>query len=57
MASVPPRESAARVERSPAAPTIAAMVQSAGLAAASATASSPAAASIPLPASASRSVP
>ena len=56
-ARVPPRSSAASVERSPAAPTIAAMVQSTGRAAASTTASGPAAVSMPVPASASRRAP
>ncbi len=53
MASVPPRASAASVLRSPTAPTMAAMVQSAGRAAASITASGPAAVATPVPASAS----
>jgi hypothetical protein len=52
-ATAAPRRTAASVGPSPAAPTIAAITQSAGRSAASISASSPAAASIPLPASAS----
>ncbi len=48
-----PRRIAARVAPSPAAPLIAAMVQSADMAAASSTESGPAAVAMPVPASAS----
>ncbi len=54
-ATAPPRRIAARVDGRPAAPVIAAIVQSAGRAAASITACVPQAASIPEPASASAS--
>ncbi len=51
-ATTAPRRTAASVGRRPAAPTIAAITQSAGIKAASITASGPAAASTPLPESA-----
>ena len=53
-ATIAPRRMAASVAARPAAPVIAAMVQSAGSAAAATTCSGPAATSIPVPASASR---
>ena len=55
-ATAPPRRIAASVDGRPAAPVIAAIVQSAGSAAAATTASAPPAVAMPVPASAARSV-
>src|SRR6185437_15492508 len=56
-ATMAPRRTASSVGAKPAAPTIAAIIQSAGRAAASTTAAAPAPTSMPLPASASLSAP